>query len=72
MDVSGIALQGLEQAQVQFDRAAQRVAAQPTGDAVSLSEEAVALLTAKSQFEANLGVMKMADRIDRIAINLLG
>jgi hypothetical protein len=72
MDVSGIALHGLQQAQVQFDRAAQRVAAQPADDAVSLSEEAVALLTSKSQFAANLNVMKMADRMDKIAINLLG
>ena len=71
MDVSAIALQGLEQAQSQFDAAARRIAAQPADDAVSLSEEAVALMSSKNQFTANINVMKVADRIKKTTLSLL-
>jgi flagellar hook protein FlgE len=79
MDVSTIALQGLQQAQAQFDAAAQRVAgtgsATPAGasvDTVSLSDNAVAMLSAKSQFAANLNVLKIADNMQKNLVNLLG
>jgi hypothetical protein len=71
MDVSAIALQGLERAQGQVDSAARRIAAQPADDAVGLSEEAVALMSSKNQFTANVKVMKIADRIQKTTLSLL-
>jgi hypothetical protein len=72
MDVSAIALQGLQQAQLLFDHAARRIAAQPADDTVALSEEAVALMSSKHQFEANLNVLKVADNMQKSLLNLLG
>ena len=78
MDVSSIALQGLQQAQLQVDTSARRLASagsSPDGadvDTASLSPEAVALLSAKSQFAANINVLKIADNMQKSLINLLG
>jgi hypothetical protein len=56
-DVSSIALQGLEQASAQLDAAATQIASAGTDgspvDTVSLSEEMVALMSAKTAFAAN-------------------
>jgi flagellar hook protein FlgE len=38
---------------------------------VNLSQAAVALISAKDDFAANLKVMKTADEMQRVAINLL-
>jgi hypothetical protein len=77
VDLSAIALQGLERSQDRFDRASSQIAAaglppvDSTGDTVNLSQAAVALLSAKDDFAANLKVMKTADEMQRVAINLL-
>jgi flagellar hook protein FlgE len=77
MDISSIALQGLELASAQLDAAASRIAsagaASPDGaavDVVSLSEEMVALLSAKTLFAANIEVLKTADQIQQNALNV--
>lgn len=79
MDVSSIALQGLELAQLQLEKSASRLASagtsSPSGapvDTVDLSQEAVAMLSAKNQFSANINVLKIADDMQKSAINLLG
>jgi hypothetical protein len=74
MDVSSIALQGLQQAQVQLESAAQRVAGagSATSDTADLSREAVSILSAKNDFAANINVMKVADDMQKSLINLLG
>ena len=78
MDVSSIALQGLEQAQAQLERSAGRLARvganTPQGagvDQVDLSQEAVAMLSAKNQFSSNINVLKIADDMQKSVINLL-
>ena len=78
VDISSIALQGLQQAQSQFDSSAQRLASigsqTPDGanvDTVSLSTEAVSMLAAKNQFAANINVLKVADEMQKSVVNLL-
>ena len=79
MDVFGIAVQGLQQAQGQFDRAAQGIAqsglhtgpSQAPADSVSLSDEAVSLMTAKNQYESDLNVAHVADDMQKATLNLL-
>ncbi len=78
MDLSAIALQGLEQGQVQLQNAAARLAGagaeSPDGaglDTVDLSMEIVALMSAKNQFSANLSTLKTADQLQKNAIDLM-
>ncbi len=79
MDLLGIAQQGLQKAQGQFDQSAQRIAqsglntgqSQTPSDSVNLSDAAVSLLGAQNQYEANLGVAHVADQMQKAAINLL-
>jgi flagellar hook protein FlgE len=70
MDVSSIALQGMQQAQLQLENSARRVAS-ANSDTVDLSQEMVSLLTAKNQFAANSNVVKIADEMQKSVINLL-
>jgi hypothetical protein len=79
MDLSAIALQGLEQAQVQLEAAAVGIASAgtlspdaATADSVSLSAEVVALLSAKNQFSVNLVTLKIAGETQKTVIDLLG
>lgn len=78
MDVSAIALQGLEQAQVQLESAAASIAGASTAsnsagtDTVDLSTAVVALLTAKNQFSVDLTVLKVANQTQASVINLFG
>ncbi len=78
MDLSAIALQGLEQGQAQLEQAAIRLAGagaeSPDGanlDTVDLSVEIVALMSAKTQFSANLSTLKTADQIQKNVIDLM-
>ena len=77
MDLSAIALQGLEQGQVQLDKAAARLAGagavSPDGtnlDTVDLSAEMVALMSAKTQFSASLSILKTADEIQKNTLDV--
>jgi hypothetical protein len=77
MDLLGSVQPGLQQAQVQFDKAARGVteASLPTkapDDSVSLSDAAVSLLGAKNQYETELSVTHVAGQMDRTTLNLLG
>jgi flagellar hook protein FlgE len=78
MDISAIALQGLDQASAQLDAAAAGIAsagaASPDGanlDIVSLSEEMVALMSAKTMYLANVSTLKTADQIQKSTIDLI-
>jgi len=77
MDISSIALQGLEQASTQLDAAASCIAgagAVQYGvalDTVSVSQELVALMTAQSLFAANINVLKTADQAQQSPLNIL-
>jgi hypothetical protein len=68
------ALQGMQQAESSFDAAARRIAgpsATPPGDTASLSENAVALLQSKSDFQANVKTAHVADEMTRATLNML-
>ena len=76
MDLSALALQGLEQANVQLEKAASSLAAlsSPDGsniDIVDLSAQMVALLSAKNQFSVEIATLKVADEVQNNAVNLL-
>ena len=78
MDLSAIALQGLDQAEVQLEAAATRLAStgapSPDGanlDTVDISAEMVALLSAKNLFSANLATLTVADKVQKHTIDLL-
>jgi len=78
MDLSAIALQGVEQGQVQLQNAALRLAGagadSPDGagvDVVDLSAEIVALMSAQNQFSANLSTLKTADQLQKTALDLM-
>ena len=78
MEISAIALQGLEQAQVQLESAAVSIAGAGASsnsagtDTVDLSTAVVALLTAKNQFSVDLTVLKVANQTQASVINLFG
>lgn len=77
VDISAIALQGLEQAESQFALAASQLSSAGiapsagAGDTVDLSEAAVALISAKDDYASNVATMKIADDMVRETISLL-
>lgn len=78
MDVSSIALQGLQQAQTQLETTAQQLSTAGSSsngapmDTADLSDAAISLMSAKNQFAANLNLMKIADQMQKHVIDLLG
>jgi hypothetical protein len=79
VDISAIALQGLETSQAQFDQAAGRLASvgspspgTASVDTVDLSAQTISLLSAKNAFELNLSVMKIANEMQSHLVDLLG
>jgi flagellar hook protein FlgE len=76
MDLSAIALSGLQAAGAAVERAGRRVTAatspESAADTVDLSTAMVGLLASQRQFEANLKVFQTADEMDRHTIDVLG
>jgi len=77
MQVTYTALGGLQQAEDRLSRTASVLArspffAGPPQDEVSLSDAAVSLLEAKTGFSANLDSIKVADKMEKSAISLVG
>lgn len=75
MDVSSIALQGLQLANAQLEAAAVRIAgtASPDSmplDVVDLSAEMVALMSAKTLVDANIATLKTADQMQQSLIDI--
>jgi flagellar hook protein FlgE len=77
MDISTIALQGLDQASGQLDAAAAQIAsagaASPDGanlDTVNLSTQMVALMSAQTLFAANLATLKTSDQMQKTLVDL--
>jgi flagellar hook-associated protein FlgK len=62
--------QGLQSSEAQFDRVAQDIAASP-GDQVSLSTQAVALIQAKDNFEANIKALQVDDQMTQTLLATL-
>jgi hypothetical protein len=78
MDLSTIALQGLQQANAQLNSAASSIASfqssTPAGanvDTVDLSDAIVALLSAKNLYSANLATSKTAEQISQSTLDIL-
>ena len=73
-------LQGMENAEAQFNQAAQNIAQwpssspskPPTQDTVDLSQQAVALIEAKNDFEANTAAFKVGDEMTQSLLNAIG
>jgi flagellar hook protein FlgE len=72
MDVSAIAFGGLEQAQSQLDIIAKRIANPSGTDSVDLSRQAVSLLQARTDFQANLATIKVNDQMTESLFDVLG
>ena len=79
VEISSIALHGLEQAQGRVEQAAGRLASVGAGsseempvDSADLSQEVVSLLAAKNAFAANLGVLKVANEMQGLVLDLWG
>jgi flagellar hook protein FlgE len=63
--------QGLQQAEGQLNQAAQAIAT-PQGDSVDLSTQAVALIQAKTDFEANLKALEAGDEMTQTLLKSVG
>jgi flagellar hook protein FlgE len=73
MQISSVALGGLDSAEAQFNGAASKIAAAPASpDTVDLSSSAVSLLNAKDGYEANLKTLEVADDMTKQTLDLLG
>lgn len=77
MDVSAIALQGLQQADAQLETAAAKIAnasaASPDGvpiDNVDLSADLVALMSARNLFDSNLATIKTANQVQKALVDI--
>ena len=70
------ALEGLARSEAQLDQAARTIARAPLSteptDMVDLSAAAVALLTARNNFEANTKFIKVSSDMEQSLINTLG
>ena len=55
---------GMQRAEGQLNQAAQAIAT-PQGDSVDLSAQAVALIQAKNNFEANLKTLQIGDEMTK-------
>jgi flagellar hook protein FlgE len=68
------AVEGLARSEAQFNQAARTIARAPLAagaDTVDLSTAAVALLTARNNFEANTQIIKISDELEQTLINTL-
>jgi len=79
MDISAIALQGLNQAEANLEKAATRIASFGADsidganvDTVDLSAEMVALMSAKNEFSVNLKTLETAGEMQKNMIDLIG
>ena len=78
MDISNVALDGLHRAEVKLEKAATRIAsfrADSSGgtntDTVDLSAEMLAIMSAKSEFSANLKSLETAGKEQKRLIDLM-
>jgi len=76
MDISAIALQGLQQADAQLNNAAAGIASpgtlsdQGNTDAVNLSSQLVALLAAQYQYDVSLQTLSTAEQVQKTTLDV--
>jgi hypothetical protein len=78
MEISAIALQGLNQAQAQVQQAGGRLASMGASsvdgtpvDTADLTDATVSLLAGKNAFAADIQLLKVADEMQKQTLNLL-
>jgi hypothetical protein len=75
MDASAIAIQGLQQADAQFDAAAEAIVTDgspPVGSGASASDlgaDMISLTSAQTEFEADIATLNTADQIEQSLID---
>ncbi len=73
MNVSAIATNGLHQAEAGFEKAASQLSnAADATDSVSLSDAAVGMIEDRDAYSANIQSLKVADRMEKEAIDIIG
>ena len=78
MEISNLALGGMNRAVESLNKAAGAIARAPLsaeaaqGDTVDLSEQMVALMVARQSFEANLKAAKTGDQMTQAVLDVLG
>ncbi len=80
MDAIQAGLGGLQAAEAQLDGVASRIARQPLSvddgsaptDLADLSAEAVAMMSARTHYQASLKVIETANDMQKSTLNLLG
>ena len=78
MNITAIALLGLQEAQNQMDRSASRVASASaiSGDAINsdtvdISQEAISMMSAKTLFSANLSSLETAGQMQQSILDMM-
>jgi flagellar basal body rod protein FlgC len=79
MDISSVALQGLNKADLQLDNAASKIAGAGSSvsagqlpvDTVDISQEAVSMLSAKNAFEANIKTLEVSNQMQQYAMDMI-
>lgn len=73
MNVTSVAMNGLHQAEAGFQKAASQLSsAADSADSVSLSDAAVGMMESRNEYSANIQTLKVADRMDKEAIDIIG
>jgi hypothetical protein len=75
MTIGSASVQGIRNAESLLNTTAIKVANQPpsqASDEVSLSEDAVALLQAKTEIAVNVNVLRAADNLEKALLNIVG
>ena len=77
MTIGNAAIQGLQNAEAQFDRVAARIANPNQGvsqgsDEVSLSDEAVALLQARTEVAVSVSALRAAGNMQKELLTVFG
>jgi hypothetical protein len=76
MDITAVALQGLQEAQARIDKASASLSRlsidASSGDSVDLSSEVIALIAAQGQVETSVATAKSADQVEQKLLDVLG
>lgn len=73
MDVTSVALSGMQNAQSSLRKTAERIAgvSPATADSVDLSAEMVTMLSARNQFQADVRMLQAAENLQKKLLDLL-
>ena len=75
MDITAVALQGLQEAQARLDKAAVNLSRlsidAASGDSVDLSSEVIALIATQAQVETNVAAARSANELEQKLLDVL-